>query len=201
MDNDTDSIGSQDIPKVKEKFIYGTGCLFELTKWLVVVIVLILMVNFFVLTISVVDGLSMEPSFHTGEVVIVNRWQYLFGEPQRGDPITLKFPGDPDHKKYIKRLIGLPGDAVNINNGFVYINGTKLIEPYLQANTKTYPAVNRTLGPDEYFLLGDNRDNSSDSRIWGVAPKRDLIGRASYIIWPINYFGKIPEYGKPTLKK
>lgn len=175
----------------KEKIYYGTGCLYELTKWLVVVVIVVLMINFFVATVFIVDGASMEPNFHTGEAVIADRWQYLFGTPERGDAVTLKFPGDPDHKKYIKRVIGLPGETVEIKNNSILINGNLLDESYLAPGTLTLPEMSKNLGPDDYFLLGDNRTNSSDSRIWGAAPRRDLVARASFIIWPLNYFGKI----------
>lgn len=177
----------------KEKIFYGTGCLYELTKWLVVVVIIVLMLNFFVATIFIVDGASMEPNFHSGELVIANRWQYLFGTPQRGDAVTLKFPGDPDHKKYIKRVIALPGETVELKNSIIYINGDKLDEPYLAAGTLTLPDMTKTLGADEYFLLGDNRTNSSDSRIWGPAPRRYLVARAAFILWPISEFGLVKQ--------
>jgi signal peptidase I len=96
--------------ETKRNVLYTTGCVFELTKWIIVVIILLTLTHFFVATISIVDGISMEPNFHNGEYIIVNRYQYNFGTPERGDAVVLKFPGDPDHKKYIKRIIGLPGE-------------------------------------------------------------------------------------------
>lgn len=183
-----------DAPKTKEKFYYSAGCLFELTKWLIIVVIFLMMVNFFVITIFIVDGISMEPNFHTGEIIVANRFQYIFGRPERFDAVTLKFPGDPEHKKYIKRVIGLPGDTVTIKDGFVFVNDKKITEPYLPEGTITLPDVSRKLEGDDYFLLGDNRDNSSDSRIWGVAPRRDLIARAWVIIWPFQDLGKVQEY-------
>jgi signal peptidase I len=182
------------IPELKEKMVYGTGCFYELTKWLIVAVIVVLMINFFVATVFIVDGVSMEPNYHTGEVVVANRWQYLFGKPERYDAVTLKFPGDPDHKKYIKRVIGIPGDTIAIQNGQVSVNNQKIAEPYLSFGTLTLPDMIKTLGPDDYFLMGDNRDNSSDSRIWGVAPSRDLIGKAWVILWPISDFGKVTVY-------
>lgn len=176
-----------------QKFFYGTGCAYELTKWLVVLIVIATLVHFYIATISIVEGESMEPNFHSGEYLITNRWQYLFAQPERGDAVVLRFPGDPEHTKYIKRIIGLPGEKVEIKSGETYINGVKLPEPYLPPETLTYPNLSKDLGPDDYFLMGDNRLNSSDSRIWGIAPKRDLIGRAWYILWPWQLFGKVKE--------
>jgi signal peptidase I len=179
------------ITTAQDKFTYGFGCFYELTKWLIVLVILLSMVHFFIASISIVDGVSMEPSLHSGEMMVVNRWQYLFGEPKRGDIVTLKFPGDPEHKKYVKRLIGLPGNEVKIENGTVYINRIKLNEKYLASDTYTTPDLTRVLGNDEYFVLGDNRDNSNDSRIWGPANKRYLIGSGLFILWPVKNFGEI----------
>lgn len=174
-----------------QKIFYSTGCVYELTKWLIVLIVFGTLIHFYVGTISIVDGQSMEPNFHSGEYILVNRWTYLFQEPKRGDPTVLRFPGDPARVKYIKRIIGLPGETVSIQNGSVFINGQKLNEPYLAPGTQTYPNMTKQLTKDEYFLMGDNRLNSSDSRIWGACPKRDLIGKPWYILWPIQFFGKV----------
>lgn len=176
-----------------QKFFYGTGCVYELTKWLIVLIVLGTLVHFYVGTISIVDGQSMEPNFHSGEYIVTDRWHYLFDKPQRGDPVVLRFPGDPEHTKYIKRIIGLPGEKVTIQGGEVFINETKLNEPYLPPGTQTYPSLSKQLGDEDYFLLGDNRLNSSDSRIWGVCPKRDLIGKPWYVLWPLQFLGKVEK--------
>ena len=181
------------LQETKQKILYGTGCFYELSKWLIVAILLLSMIHFFVATLFIVEGLSMEPNFHTGEYIIVDRFQYLFGTPERGDVVVLKFPGDPDHKKYIKRIIGLPGENVIIQNGEVYINGQRLDESYLPLGLQTLPNVNRTLKEEDYFLLGDNRPNSSDSRVWGVAAKRYLIGRAWVIIYPFDQAGIVNE--------
>lgn len=174
--------------------VYSTGCFFELTKWLIVAIIILTMVHFYIVTIFIVDGVSMEPNFHTNEIVVANRWQYLFGSPARYDAVTIKFPGDPEHKKYIKRIIGLPGDKISIFNNVVSVNGRPIAEPYLAPSTITEPDLSRVLLKDEYFLMGDNRENSSDSRIWGVANKRHLIGKAAFILWPIANFGSLPTY-------
>lgn len=176
-----------------QKFFYGTGCAYELTRWLIVLIVLATLVHFYVGTISIVEGESMKPNFYSGQYLLTDRWHYLFGEPQRGDPVVLRFPGDPEHTKYIKRIIGLPGEKIEIKNGIIYINDKKLDEPYLPEQTLTFPDMSQHLEDDDYFLMGDNRSNSSDSRIWGICPKRDLIGKAWYIIWPFQFFGKVKK--------
>lgn len=188
------ALNSEKRANLKEKAFYGAGCLYELTKWLIVGVIFLFLVHFFVATLIIVDGASMEPNFHTNEVIGVNRWQYLFGLPERGDVSVIKFPGDPEHKKYIKRIIGIPGDTLTIKDNVVSINDKKINEQYLPANTKTAPNLTRVLKANEYFLMGDNRTNSSDSRIWGVADKRYLIGKAWVVIWPIDFMGVIKHY-------
>lgn len=179
-----------------QKFFYGSGCAYELTKWIIVALVVGTLIHFYIGTLFIVDGQSMEPNFHNGQYILVNRWQYNFGEPQRGDPVVLKFPGDPEHKKYIKRIIGLPGEHIQILEGYVYINGKRLNESYIPAGVLTIPNLDRVLREDDYFLLGDNRLNSSDSRIWGICPKRDLIGKAFFTLKPLSMWGVIkpPNY-------
>lgn len=170
----------------KRRILYGTGCVFELTKWIIVIVFVVILIHFFVATIAVVDGASMEPNFYTGEYILVNRFQYIFEKPQRGDAVVLKFPGDPDHKKYIKRIIGMPGERIEVKNGAIYINRLKLSEPYIPAYVLTTAdrPIDFVTKTDEYFLVGDNRVNSSDSRIWGTASRRFLIGKAWFEFWP-----------------
>ena len=186
--------GKAEIKKsFRQKFFYGTGCAFELTKWVIVALVIGTLIHFFVGTLFIVDGQSMEPNYHNGQYILVDRWQYNFGKPQRGEVVVLKFPGDPEHKKYIKRIIGLPGELVEITDGTVYINSIKLIEPYIPQGVLTQPNLKRQLRDDDYFLLGDNRYNSSDSRVWGICPKRDLIGKAWFTLYPFELWGKAQE--------
>jgi signal peptidase I len=183
-----------------QKFFYGTGCLYELTKWVVILVVIGILIHFYVGTLFIVDGHSMDPNFSDKQWILVNRWQYNFGKPARGDAVVLRFPGDPEHKKYIKRIIGLPGETVEIKDGAVYINDKILEESYIPEDvlTEAYiPSLTKWKIPqDEYFLLGDNRYNSSDSRIWNLCPKRDLIGKAFFTLWPFDIFGLIkhPSY-------
>ncbi|MBM2820491.1 MAG: signal peptidase signal peptidase [Candidatus Berkelbacteria bacterium] len=187
--------GAIEKPKLSfwQRFFYGTGCLFELTKWIIVILVVGTLIHFYVGTLFIVDGESMEPNYRNGQYILVNRWQYHFGIPGRGDSVVLKFPGDPEHKKYIKRIIGLPGEQIQITDGRVYINGKILTESYIPANVRTIPNGSWKMREDDYFLLGDNRYNSSDSRIWGICPKRDLIGKAVFTLYPSNMFGGIKQ--------
>ena len=179
-----------------QKLFYGAGVAFELGRFFVVVIVLLLVSHYFLYTIFVISGPSMESNFYDKEVVMVSRLNLFTNRFQRGEPMVLKFPGDPEHKKYIKRLIGLPGDAIEIIDGAVYVNGKKLPESYLDEGTVTMPALNGEvswrLKDNQYFLMGDNRENSSDSRDWGIAQRRDMIGPVKMIVFPFSRFEFVP---------
>ncbi len=133
----------------------------------------------------------MEPNFHEGERILVNKVVYNFHEPERGDVIILHPPFNPD-LVYIKRVIALPGDTVEVKDGAVYINGTRLDEPYAVTPTYTYPET--TIPEDEYFVLGDNRNNANDShRGWTVSGE-DIIGKAWITFWPMSEWGVVDHY-------
>jgi signal peptidase I len=133
-----------------------------------------------------VDGASMEPTLQSGEFVIVNKLAYLFGEPTTGDVIVFHFPRDPD-QEYIKRIIGLPGDRVEIKNGEVYVNDRILDEDYIAASP-VYEDILEVPG-DSLIVLGDNRNNSSDSHNWGPVPLDYVIGKATFVYWPPTEWG------------
>lgn len=137
-----------------------------------------------------VDGFSMEPTLHTGEFVIVNKLAYKLGEPQYGDVIVFQYPRDPE-QEYIKRVIGLPGDDVRIAGGHVYVNDQLIEEPYIAAA----PNYNSTFSvpEDSLFVLGDNRNRSSDSHSWGPVPIEYVIGKAFLVYWPPDQWGLIPH--------
>lgn len=168
---------------------------FELGKWVVIFLVLILLIHLFVATIFIVDGPSMEPNLHDKEVVLVNRLSYLISQPRRGDVAILRFPGDPQHSRYVKRIVGLPGDLVEIKNGKIYINNVQITESYLDINLQTITEniSQIQLKTGEYFLVGDNRTVSSDSRIWGPARQEDLIGRVTAILIPLKSIGLVSK--------
>jgi signal peptidase I len=162
----------------------------ELLQNLLIAGILILIVNLATARIRV-DGSSMEPSLHDGELVVVNRLAYRWSDLTRGDIIVFNFPFDPD-RRFIKRLIGLPGDRIMVQDGRLYINNAPVEEPYIAA-----PPVYRgtwTVGPDEVFVLGDNRNNSSDSQNWGMLPINEIIGKAVMVYWPVADVGVIPHY-------
>ncbi|MBN2550729.1 MAG: signal peptidase I [Anaerolineales bacterium] len=135
-----------------------------------------------------VDGSSMLPTLENGEFVIVNRLAYKLGSPQHGDVIVFRFPRDPE-QEYIKRVIGLPGDRVKIMDGLVYVNDELIDEPYIAASPNYQ---SEWLVPEEaLFVLGDNRNNSSDSHNWGPVPLQYVVGRALLIYWPPQNWGII----------
>lgn len=127
-------------------------------------------------------GQSMEPTLHTGEYVMLDKVSYHFHQPERGDIVVFKYPYAPD-EDYIKRVIGLPGDHVVVQDGHVYVDGRRLTERYI-ANAPDY--TDDKVVPRGYlYVLGDDRDNSSDSHEWGLLPERDLVGRAMFSLWPL----------------
>ena len=133
----------------------------------------------------------MEPSLHDGELVVVSRLAYRWGEPARGDIIVFNLPLDPG-RRLIKRLIGLPGDHILIRDGQVWVNAVLLDEPYIAAPPRY--SGEWDVGPDEVFVLGDNRNNSSDSPNWGMLPIDRIIGKAVLVYWPPPEIGLIPHY-------
>lgn len=137
----------------------------------------------------------MYPNFHDKQYVLTNIVALRFHDLKLGDVVVFKAPPDPE-KDYIKRVIGTPGDKILIKNGRVYVNGTKLDEsPYLKPNVETYggsflkEAEEVTVSTENYFVMGDNRPFSSDSREWGFVPKKSLIGESFFIYWPLNTLG------------
>lgn len=135
---------------------------------------------------------SMEPNFIEGQRVVVNKAVYWFGEPQRGDVVIFKAP-NVKGEEYIKRVIGVPGDTVEVVQGVVYVNGKELEEPYIK-NSFTYSMNKATVPPDSYFVLGDNRDVSNDSHLGWFMPRSNLIGKAWLVTWPPSDWGTVPAY-------
>jgi len=129
-----------------------------------------------------VESISMQPTLYAGNFVLVNKVAYKLGAPSRGDIIIFHYPPDPTQVPYIKRVIGLPGDRIRIADGKVYINDQLFTEPYLTVTTQR--GGTWIVPEDSFFVMGDNRNNSSDSRSWGWVPIQNVIGKAEVIYWP-----------------
>jgi signal peptidase I len=160
-------------------------------------VILLALVIFFAIHFMIqnfrIDGTSMEPNIHNGEYVIVNKTAYWFGHnPQRGDVIIFNAPDQPQNDR-VKRVIGLPGDVVEVRgDGTVYVNGQQLEEPYLPPHHSGTSGT-WTVPEDEYFVMGDNRSVSYDSREGGPVPRSNIIGKAWLIIWPLHDWGWAPN--------
>ncbi len=142
-----------------------------------------------------VEGTSMMPSLKNQERIFINKFTYRFGlgSIRRGDAVVFWYPMDPT-KSYIKRVIGIPGDRIRIASGQVYVNNRPLIEDYVtDRDNGSWPpsAHDQAVPPDRYFVLGDNRSSSSDSRAWGFVPRENIYGKAVFAYWPLEEMGRV----------
>jgi signal peptidase I len=163
--------------------------LLEIAETAILTLLLFLVMRFAIQNFNI-DGTSMEPNLHNSELVLVDKWTYLFHPPARGDVIVFHAPPDPS-QDYVKRVIGLPGDTITINGTTVIVDGVTLNETYVAPQDQGIPSGARVIQdmvvpPHDYFVLGDNRAVSSDSRIWGFVPQANIIGRASIVYWPLG---------------
>ncbi len=187
---DIDHFRTEAIPEPEIDDSSQSGCmrfLIDILETLVLSVLLFIGINAISARIRV-DGSSMEPSLHSGEFVLVNRLAYKFDSPDFGDVVVFDFPRDLE-QEYIKRIIGLPGDHIQILDGGVSVNDTALNEPYIAAAPR-YQG-NWDVPDDHIFVLGDNRNNSSDSHNWGVVPIENVIGKAFFIYWPPEHWGLV----------
>lgn len=174
--------------------------LWEIAKVLLISLAIVLPIRYFIAQPFIVRGASMEPNFENSEYLVVDEATYYFRSPQRGEVIVFRYPRDP-RQFFIKRIVGLPGERVEIKEGRVkifnadYPEGFTWEEPYLDPpNRPTHPDIKITLEEGEYVVLGDNRDFSSDSRVWGGLEKKFIVGRALFRVWPPAKFGLVPDY-------
>ena len=136
-----------------------------------------------------VSGLSMEPRIDSDEYVLINALAYRMGAPHRGDVIAFRHERSAP-SVYLKRVIGVPGDRIEIRRGVVFLDGSPLSEPYVRF-PDTRSAAPVVVPPDSYYVLGDNRANSDDSRAWGFVPAGDVVGRAMFGVWPPSHIGPV----------
>ncbi|MFH1178350.1 MAG: signal peptidase I [bacterium] len=182
----------------------GKGLLKDLFTLAFLIVVVVIPIRIFIISPFIVDGESMHPTFENLDYLIIDEFLYYFHAPERGDVIVFRYPDNPS-VFYIKRIIGLPGETISINRGVVTIvtadgENMTITEPYIVNEDATY-TKNVSLNSEEYFVMGDNRPNSSDSRVWGPLPKKDIIGRVDLRLLPIKESGFFPgmtTYPPPT---
>lgn len=187
------------------------GAVWEFIQILLLALLMVMLIRNVVQNYRI-EGLSMEPNFHDGQFLIVNRYAYCPGihleipiintelyektwctrQPRRGDVIIFEYPRDPS-RDFIKRVIGLPGETIEIRDGKVYVDNQLVPEPF-GPNPGSYNAGPIVVGPDEVYVMGDNRNNSSDSHMWGPLPQGLIIGRALVSYWPPRYWSLVPKY-------
>lgn len=196
LDSNSEQLNSLEIENNPTKdFLYF---IYDLMKTGIIVFLIAFCLRYFAVQPFIVDGESMMPNFVNNEYLLAEKISYIVGQPKRGDAIIFRYPGNPSIN-YIKRIIGLPGETVIITENKVTIknkdfpDGMNLSESYIPSAALTLPPESnqfeKTLGIDQYFVMGDNRQHSSDSREWGVLPKTNIIGRAWLTVVPIKNFG------------
>ena len=175
----------------------------EILRFSVIALIIVIPIRMFVAQPFIVSGASMQDTFHSGEYLIVDQLSYELRKPERDEVIVFRYPRDPS-KFFIKRIIGIPGDTIDITGSTVRIsnaehpNGYILNEPYIKSMAAGAP-VNEVLGDREYFVMGDNRDQSSDSRVWGVLQEERIIGRAYLRLFPPTVFNYLPGAFTPDV--
>jgi signal peptidase I len=171
---------------------------FDFLQGIVVVLAVLVMIYLFLVSPQEISGASMEPNFHNGEYILTNKILYKFREPIRGDIVIFKSPRNKEID-YIKRIIGLPGDIVSLRQGIIHVNEQPIQEPYLAPGVTSFGGNYLSEGqeiivpPGTYFVLGDNRPHSSDSREFGPIPLEDIIGVAFFRYFPFDKAGSFPH--------
>ena len=189
-------IGNGKKPKKEESW-------WDIIRFALITLAIIIPVRMYIAQPFIVSGESMFPTFHDKEYLIVDELSYRFGGPTRGDVVIFRYPEDPS-KFFIKRIIGLPGEIVSVNSGKVYIikddKQTELVEPYLKQ--QTFKDTVTKLGTEEYFVMGDNRSVSFDSRYWGPVNIKFMRGRALFRLFPPSKISYLPgEFNGYQLNK
>ena len=179
----------------------------DMIETIVIALSIFLVIYLFLLQPHQVSGLSMFPNFHDKEYILTDKVSYKFGDPKRGDVVVFHAPATANCPEgtgcdFIKRVIALPGETIELREHTYYVNGQALPEPYLPPENVTNggPFLQGrvvTLGPDEYFVSGDNRPHSSDSRVWGPITKEEIVGRGFFRYWPADRIGVLPKETYP----
>ncbi len=188
-DRDSFHVDEQTQQEPKLKFVQWRHWLIDIFETILLSLVLFLIINLITARIEI-ESESMKNTLFPGDRVVVNKLSYWMDPPQRGDIVVFDPPFDSS-APYIKRVIGLPGDEVSISTDGVTVNGVPLIESYVQSDMFVYGSDTWIVTEDKFFMLGDNRDNSSDSRVWGLMPVENIIGKAVIVYWPPNQWGAL----------
>ena len=181
-------------PVVENKKTSGQS-FWDILRFAVLALAIVIPIRLFVAQPFIVSGSSMYPTFHNGEYLIIDELSYRLGEPKRNDVVVFRYPKDTK-KFFIKRIIGLPNETLEMKEGAVTIyneehkDGFRLAEPFVKNTSKS--DARTTLKGDEYFVMGDNRNASSDSRYWGAVERHLLVGRALLRLWPIQGLSFLP---------
>ena len=191
--------GSDEPPRGGEPSVLSRTLrfLFEAGKTVLVALLIVVPLRLYIAQPFFVRGASMEPTYHNGDYLIIDELSYRFSEPERGDVVVFRFPGDPS-QFFIKRIIGLPGDTVEGKDGDILVTRAgetmEIHEGYIK--TETPDDFKIITGPNEYVVLGDNRGASSDSRRWGILPGENIVGKVFATVWPPEDFAVFaaPEY-------
>jgi len=177
--------------------------IWEIIKIVVIALVIVIPVRYFLFQPFLVNGQSMEPNFENGDYLIIDEISYHFHDPQRGEVIVFKPPASPalsnikSGTRFIKRIIGLPGETIEIKDGKIFVvkENTEVLDEsqYLPKGLETQGDIKVVIPNDKFFVLGDNRQVSLDSRIWGLLPRQNIIGRVYLRLWPFRELGKIEK--------
>lgn len=173
---------------------------FDIIEAVVTAGAIFLFVYLLILQPHKIKGASMLPNFEDGELLLTDKISYRIGNPKRGDVVVFRAPPSKEDD-FIKRIIGLPGETISIESGKVYIDGVPLEEDYIPPSIATLSGSflsegkQIAIGTDEFFVLGDNRGHSSDSRSWGFIKKEDIVGKAWLVYWPVNKLGIVSAAG------
>jgi signal peptidase I len=161
--------------------------------WLLILCVIIFGILHATIQTYKIEQTCMLPNIEPGQWLVINKMAYHFHPPERGDIIILRPPQNPGGIPYIKRVIGLPGETLEIRSGSTYINGILLEEPYTKEPARR-PFNPQIITPEHYFVMGDNRNGATDSRVWGLVPRENIIGKAWICYWPTSKWGTVPNY-------
>ena len=191
---DLNSITQSEHSNTKSGFVIWAR---DLAETLVLALIIFAIVNTFTGRYEV-QSISMEPTLHEGQFLIVSKMAYWLHSPQRGDIVVLDPPNGQGSIPYIKRVVGLPSEHIQVKDGRVWVNGIALNEPYISGPPMYLEDI--VLGENDYLVLGDNRNNSSDSHIWGTLAREKIIGKTVFRYWPPEKWGIIPHHMFPELE-